>query len=141
MPDVSATVFDPVGDADNAGTVGNVVDGDPSTVWTTSRYFQPFPALKPGIGVLASFDAAEPLTGLTIDSPTAGAVVQVRSAPSAEPTLAETTLLDTVTLSSGRTTVGLDPGRPTQHVLLWITNLGPDNQTRIDDIGFRRTAP
>ncbi|KAA1035484.1 hypothetical protein FVA95_02145 [Pseudonocardia sp. EV170527-09] len=138
---VSATVFDPVGDADNAGTVGNVVDGDPSTVWSTSRYFQPFPALKPGIGVLASFGAAEPLTGLTIDSPTAGAVVQVRSAPSAAPTLADTTLLDTVTLSAGRTTVGLDPGRPTQHVLLWITNLGPNNQTQIDDITFRRTAP
>ncbi len=35
----------------------------------------------------------------------------------------------------------LDPSRPTQHVLLWITNLGPNNQTQIDDVTFRRTAP
>ncbi|MEJ8281419.1 protein kinase family protein [Pseudonocardia spirodelae] len=138
--DVSGEVFDPVGDGDNAATVGNALDGDAGTSWETSRYFQPFPALKPGIGVLASFAATQPLTGLTIDSPSTGTVVEIRSAPSADPTLQQTTLLDTVTLSSGRTTVSLDAAVPTDHVLLWITTLGPDNQTRIDDVTFARTA-
>ncbi|ALL74918.1 membrane protein [Pseudonocardia sp. EC080610-09] len=138
--DVSVQVFDPTGDGDNAGTVDRVLDGDPATTWTTSRYFQPFPALKPGIGVMASFDAPQPVSRLTIDSASPGTVVEVRSAPSAEASLDETTPITTVTLRDGETVVPLDAARPTGHVLLWITTLSSGNQSAIGEIAFARAA-
>ncbi|MBC3194540.1 protein kinase family protein [Pseudonocardia sp. C8] len=140
VPDVSVQVFDPSGDADNADSVGQVVDGDPATAWSTSRYFQPFPALKPGIGVMASFGSPQPVNRLTIAGATPGTVVEVRSAPSADAGLAQTSPITTVTVQDGRTVVPLDAARPTEHVLLWITTLGPNNQSRIGEISFERAV-
>ncbi|MEQ3551372.1 protein kinase family protein [Pseudonocardia nematodicida] len=143
VQNVSVQVFDPEGDGDNAGTVDRVVDGDPATAWNTSRYRQPFPALKDGVGIMASFDAAVPLAGVTIDSSSPGTVVEVRSAPSADSTLDETRRLETVTLDDGETVVPLDSSQPTEHVLLWITTLGGgggSNVSSIDEVSFERAA-
>ncbi|ANY06771.1 protein kinase family protein [Pseudonocardia sp. HH130630-07] len=140
VANVSVQVFDPVGDADNAATVDRVVDGDPTTTWTTSRYFQPFPALKPGIGIMASFDAPEPVTRLTIDSDSPGTVVEVRTAPSPGADLDSTRVVATATLQQGETEVPLDGAMPTENVLLWITTLGPGNQTEIGEFSFERAV-
>ncbi|GAA1391985.1 hypothetical protein GCM10009613_35510 [Pseudonocardia kongjuensis] len=140
VQDVSVQVFDPAGDGDNAATVDRVVDGDPSTTWSTSRYFQQFPALKPGIGIMASFGSPEPVSRLTIDSASAGTVVEVRTAPTADATLGQTDLVRTVTLEQGETVVPLDAAEPTGHVLLWITGLGPGNQSEIGEISFERAV-
>lgn len=137
---VAVQVFDPAGDGDNAETVNRVVDGDPSTAWETARYFEPFPALKPGIGIMASFDGPQPVTRLTIDSASPGTVVEVRSAPSADAGLAQTRTLSTVTLQDGRTVVPLDGAQPTGGVLLWITTLGQGNQSAIGEIAFERAV-
>lgn len=137
---VSVQVFDPAGDADNAETVDQAVDGDPATSWSTSRYFEPFPALKPGVGIMASFDSAQPVTRLTIDSASPGTVVEVRSAPSADTSLAQTDPITTVTLENGETVVPLDGAPPTGHVLLWITTLGSNNQSEIGEISFERAV-
>ena len=51
-----ATDFDPLGDdSENPGEVGNVIDGDPSTTWTTSTYYNnpALGGLKAGVGVHA----------------------------------------------------------------------------------------
>jgi hypothetical protein len=46
------TTVDPFGDGgENDDRVGNLVDGDPQTVWRTERYRDPLPLLKPGVGL------------------------------------------------------------------------------------------
>ncbi|WP_219415951.1 protein kinase family protein [Pseudonocardia nigra] len=136
-------VYDNVGDRDNADQVARVLDGDGGTAWATSTYQQQFPALKPGIGIMVSFESAVQLAGLAIESPSAGTVVEVRSAPSADAPLAETTPITEVTLERGRTPVSLAESQPVNHVLLWITTLadvGEGYASEISEIEFRRAG-
>jgi hypothetical protein len=136
-----ARVFDPVGDSDNASRVSRAVDGNLTTSWATAEYRQPFPALKPGIGIMTSFVSVEQLSRLTVQSPSDGTVVEIRSAPSENAQLGETVLLAKQTLKSGNTTISLADSQPVEHVLVWITKLGgggSDNVTQIDELTFYR---
>ena len=46
------TAFDPEADGDeNSAAAGNVVDGNPTTVWKTDKYNANFPSLKKGVGI------------------------------------------------------------------------------------------
>ena len=72
------------GDRDNAGRVSRVIDGNPRSGWNTFTYRQQFPALKPGVGIMVSFASAVQLSELTIQSPSPGTVVEIRSAPSSD---------------------------------------------------------
>lgn len=46
------TVMDPFGEGgENDDLAGALVDGDVSSEWTTERYLDPLPLLKPGVGV------------------------------------------------------------------------------------------
>ena len=48
----AASTFDPYGEGgENDGSVGLVIDGDPSTTWRTERYRDPIDLLKPGVGL------------------------------------------------------------------------------------------
>src|SRR5699024_12604472 len=49
-------LFNPGSDGDNPQDAKLAVDGDPDTSWQTDLYKQQLPALKPGVGLLASFD-------------------------------------------------------------------------------------
>jgi hypothetical protein len=134
-------VFDPVGDSDNAARVSRAVDGNLTTSWATAEYRQPFPALKPGIGIMTSFVSVEQLSRLTVQSPSDGTVVEIRSAPSENAQLGETVLLAKQTLKPGSTTISLADSQPVEHVLVWITKLGgggSDNVTEIDELTFYR---
>jgi hypothetical protein len=136
-----ARVFDPVGDSDNAVRVSRAVDGNLATSWATAEYRQPFPALKPGIGIMTSFVSVEQLSRLTVQSPSDGTVVEIRSAPSENAQLGDTVLLAKQTLKSGSTTISLADSQPVEHVLVWITKLGgggSDNVTEIDELTFYR---
>ncbi|HEV7468162.1 MAG TPA: protein kinase family protein [Pseudonocardia sp.] len=136
-----ARVFDPVGDSDNAARVSRAVDGNLTTSWATAEYRQPFPALKPGIGIMTSFVSVEQLSRLTVQSPSDGTVVEIRSAPSENAQLGETVLLAKQTLKPGSTTISLADSQPVEHVLVWITKLGgggSDNVTEIDELTFYR---
>jgi hypothetical protein len=140
---VGATVYDNVGDRDNAGRVSRVIDGDPDTGWRTSNYRQQFPALKPGVGIMTSFASPVQLSGLAIDSPSPGTQVEIRSAPSSDAALGETVLLARATLDDGVTSVSLSNSQPAQYVLVWITRLGgggSENSTEIREVSFRRIA-
>lgn len=139
----AAAIYDKVGDGDNGNRVSRVIDGDPRSFWRTASYKQQFPALKPGIGVMVSFGAAVQLSDLTIDSPSPGTVVEIRSAPTADAAFADTSVLATATLDGGSTDISLAGSQPVTHVLVWITKLsGPagDNASQIDEIRFRRAA-
>jgi len=136
-------VVDFVGDSDNAGQVARVIDGDPGSTWRTFAYRQQFPALKPGVGIMVSFASAVQLSGVTIDSPSPGTRVELRSAPAADAALDETVLIGGSTLAEGGTTVPLTDSQPVEHVLLWITELGGgggEYRSEIGEVEFRRVV-
>ncbi len=136
-------VFDPTGDPDNAGRVSRVIDGDPATNWRTYEYKQQFPAYKPGVGIMVSFASAVQLAAVTIDSPSPGTVIQVRSAQSADAALDDTTVIAEGALGDGGTQISLAGSQPVTHVLLWITKLGgggSDNVTQINEVQFLRAG-
>ncbi len=137
-----ATVVDDVGDRDNAGQVGNAVDGDPSTAWGTSTYDQQFPALKPGVGIMVSFDTAVQLADVTITSPSPGTEIEVRVSPSADAGVEDTDVIGDATLDDGATAVDLDGSQPVQHVLVWITGLADADgfTSEIAEIEFGRAG-
>jgi hypothetical protein len=140
---VSLEVYDKTGDRDNADEVDRAVDGDPRTSWSTYTYRQQLPALKPGVGLMASFAGVEQLSQLTISSPSAGTVVEIRSSPSATADLEDTTVLTRQTLESGTTTISLADSQPVQHLLVWITTLsgtGDARVSQVDEIVFYRAG-
>jgi hypothetical protein len=125
--------------ADNPREAGRVLDGDPNTLWRSDRYFQPFPTFKPGIGLLATFGQPVTLAEVDIDSPSAGTVVQVRTASSATADINSTQLVGQATLTNGHTEIKLNRAPPSQYVLVWITTLagsGQNNQSSIGEITY-----
>ncbi|MET0233455.1 MAG: protein kinase family protein [Kibdelosporangium sp.] len=129
------------GDQDNARTISRVMDGNPKTVWKTATYKKPFPAVKPGIGVLASFDQATKMATVTVDSPSEGTVVEIRTVASPTAKIEDTKVIGNATLGNGRTEIPLATADPTQYVLVWITKLGGSadaNATQIREIEFQR---
>jgi hypothetical protein len=136
-------VYSPTGDLDNAGRAARVIDGDPRSSWRTFSYKQQFPALKPGVGLMVSFASAVQLASLTVQSPSAGTEIEIRTATSSDADLADTTVVARATLEDGTTQVSLSGSQPATHLLVWITKLGgggTDNVTQIDEVQFLRAA-
>ncbi len=138
-----ADVYDITGTGDSSERVGRAIDGNPSSFWRTDTYNQQFPAFKQGIGVMVSFESAVQLSDLTIDSPSAGTVVEIRSAAAVDAPFADTKVMATSTLQDGSTDIALPGSQPVTHVLVWITKLATpngQNVSQIDEIRFRRAA-
>jgi hypothetical protein len=129
------------GDKDNSRNIKRVIDESTKTTWSTGKYKQPFPASKPGIGMLATFADATKLTSVTIDSPSSGTEVEIRSADSPTAKFGDTTVIGKATLGEGRTDIPVTGAEPGRYVLIWITKLGvsgKDNVTQIREIEFVR---
>jgi hypothetical protein len=111
--------------SDNAPEIGNVVDGNPATVWMSSYYATaPFGNLKDGIGVILNLGQSHRLQKLVVDSSTAGWAATVYAA--ARPAGKLSAWGAPVTSASGidgSHTFALD-GHPGGAVLLWITTPG-----------------
>ncbi|WP_028924303.1 protein kinase family protein [Pseudonocardia acaciae] len=139
----SVRVFDPTGDPDNSGRISRLVDDDPRSSWSTYIYKRPFPALKPGVGVMVSFASPVQLSRLTIASPSTGSRIEIRSAPAPDATFAQTIQIGETTVNSGTADVPLTGSQPVQNVLVWITKLGgggDQNVTEIGDLRFERVT-
>jgi hypothetical protein len=134
----AVVVYNVKGDADNAKRAKDSVDGSTKTSWRTDKYKQPFPTLKPGIGLIASFAEAVRFATISIDSPSEGTKVEIRTAPSDKPALDDTKLIGEATLSAGHTDIPLAAAEPTQFVIIWITQLADGNQSEISEIAFVR---
>jgi serine/threonine-protein kinase len=121
--------FDPKpgdGSEDDAA-LGNVIDGNPNTVWSTEQYQQQFPALKPGVGLWLDLGAAHDLHRVTVDTTTSGwsASMYVADQPGAA-------LTDWGKSVASGTDLGTQHvfdvnGAHGQYVLLWLTSLPFDN--------------
>jgi hypothetical protein len=131
-------VYNIKGTPDNARRANNAADGKGDTSWKTDKYNQQFPTLKPGIGLIAAFAEPVKFATITIDSPSAGTVVQIRSAPTDKPKLDDTKVIGEGTLSAGKTEIKLANAEPTQYVIVWITKLGEGNLSELSELGFIR---
>ncbi|MBI2696977.1 murein biosynthesis protein MurJ [Mycobacterium nebraskense] len=126
-----ATVYSPDGDADNAGTAGQAIDGDPSTAWATEVYTDavPFPSFKQGEGLILQLPNPTVVGQVTIDTPSSGTKVEIRSSATAAPaSLNDTTVLaPAFTLKPGHNVIPVRAGSPTSNLLVWISTLGTTN--------------
>lgn len=136
----SVRVFDPTGDPDNPGRVARAVDGDPNSSWSTYQYRNPFPVLKPGVGIMVSFATPVQLARLTIVSPSNGSRIEIRSAPTPDAAFTQTIPITDTTMVGGRAVVSLSGSQPVQNVLIWITKLSPANITEISELRFERAT-
>jgi hypothetical protein len=138
---VAARVYDPTGQPDNPSQVWRALGTDPRGGWSTETYRQPFPALKPGVGIMLTFASPVQLSALTVTSPSAGSRIEVRAATSDDDGLDHMRTLANVILRAGDTPVSLANSQPVQYVLVWITKLGgggSQNVTEISNLRFER---
>jgi hypothetical protein len=136
-----ASVYNIADDPDNPGAVGKVIDGNTATGWKTFDYRQPFPALKPGVGIMLTLANPSSPTTAVIDSPSDGTKVEIRAATSPNPDLATTTVIGQATLAGGHTEIPLQVGQPTQYLLVWITQVpgaGGKYSSDITEVGLMR---
>ncbi|HUQ61234.1 protein kinase family protein [Lentzea sp.] len=135
-------VYDVTNQPDNANQASRAVDTNATTFWRTDNYFQQFPSLKPGIGLMASFAEPVKLASVTITSPSKGTHVEIRVASAQNSPLEETKVIGVADLSDGQTQIQLNEHEPTGHVLIWITQLssvdGGKNQSEIREIVYTR---
>jgi hypothetical protein len=130
--------YNPEGTEDDEKNASNVTDGDQGTVWETDTYKQQFPALKSGVGILASFADSVRFAAVEIDSPSPGTEIEIRTAPSANPELNETKVIAKGTLQGGKTHIELPRTEPTQYLIVWVSKLGDGNKTGIGELTFIR---
>jgi putative peptidoglycan lipid II flippase len=136
-----ATVFSPDGDADNPGQAGQAIDGDPSTSWSTEVYTDavPFPNFKKGEGLVLQLPNPTVVGAVSIDTPSTGTKVEIRSASTSSPaTLEDTKVLAPATaLKPGHNVIKVSSGSPTSNLLVWISTLGTTDgksQAQIQEI-------
>jgi putative peptidoglycan lipid II flippase len=126
-----ATVYSPDGDADNPGQAGQAIDGDPSTAWSTEVYTDavPFPTFKQGEGLMLQLPNPTVIGQVTIDTPSSGTKVEIRSASTPSPSkLDDTTVLaPAFALKPGHNVIPVRGGSATSNVLVWISTLGTTN--------------
>ncbi len=126
-----ATVYSPDGDADNPGQAGQAIDGDPSTSWSTEVYTDavPFPGFKQGEGLMLQLPNPTVVGQVTIDTPSTGTKVEIRSASNPTPSaLSDTNVLaPAFPLKPGHNVIPVRAGSPTSNLLVWISTLGTTN--------------
>jgi putative peptidoglycan lipid II flippase len=144
----SASVFSPDGSPDSPGEAGAAIDSNPSTAWSTDRYYDadPFPKFKSGVGLLLKLEKPTPPGAVTVDLDCTGTVVQIRAAQSDQPkTLTETTELTPPTpLRSGQNRIPITDPAPVSNVLVWISKLGSadgDNRCALSEVGLQAASP
>ena len=140
---VRLTSFDPFdtdGDGEHDNELPLLIDGDPTSGWTTQAYRDNLaPNWKTGVGVVFTLEKSTSLSELTLTSPMLGWTVEVYVAEN-EPSLRKDLRGwgDIVTSGTATTTdkhrfdLGQHQGR---YVLVWITKLAGDGQFRDGNYG------
>jgi serine/threonine protein kinase len=113
-------------------------DGNPATYWHSDQYRNAtFGNLYPGLGLAIHLSATATLHQLAVSSTTVGWAAQTYTSstpvPSGQPVSAWGLPTDTKTAVNGSTTFTLGSHKD-QWILLWLTNLGPTFQTRINEL-------
>jgi hypothetical protein len=118
-------VYNVTGTPDYPQDAQLAVDGDPGTFWRTETYFDDFPALKPGEGLIATFDKPTKFREVDITTSHPGSVVEIRAADTPQPASIDDTRLvsSPAPLGNGLTKIQLNQQDPSKYLLVWITHL------------------
>lgn len=114
---------------ENPDTVGNVIDGNPATSWTTVTYYNrpDLGGLKPGVGLMLDLGSDQQVGSLTARFGQAGTGFSVYAAPegvTAAPTGPNAMRqVGSADDAGERATVELEGAPATRFVLLWLTTL------------------
>ncbi len=132
---VQATAFDPDGDGtENDELAANILDGDPSTAWSTVCYSDEYLGGKRGVGLVVTLGATG--TGsLAIDIASAPWIVEIYSSAA---DIAPATIADwgaTIASANGRDadTVTVPVIAPGRHLLVLMRQLGPSDGCSADN--------
>ena len=124
----AAKAFNPGKEPDSPRRVNYLFDGDPSTFWTTSDYFQQFGSgYANGSGAVLTLASPATVRTVTLDSPSQGTHVEIRSADSDNPDLESSPVVGAADLKTGKTTIPINAAGPTRNLIVWITKLTPNN--------------
>ncbi len=137
----SIAVYSPQGVPDDPRGASLAIDGNTGTQWSTDQYFQQLPALKNGVGLMASFDRPVKVMTVGIESPTPGTHVEIRTAPGPNTPIDQTRVIASADLTGQHTEIAVDPPveQASDHVLVWITRLAPAGsrfQSKITELTF-----
>ena len=128
---VSAQVFSPSGEADNPGQAALAIDGNPATAWETDTYRDavPFPSFKSGVGLLLQLPKPTVVGAVTVDLPSTGTKIQIRSSATSTPAKLDdtTALTQPVSMQPGHNSIPVKASAPTSYLLVWISTLGTTN--------------
>jgi len=117
--------YDPDGDGhENDASAGNATDGNPSTYWSTERYFDAPSLNKAGVGLV--LDAGEPvkLRSLSLTTSTPGFTAVIRSGDAAGGPFPNT-VSASQQVQGTSTPFTINTSSPHRYWLVWITRLGP----------------
>jgi serine/threonine protein kinase len=120
--------FDPEGDGqeESPDTVPLAVDGNPTTAWRTSTYFDPLSLQKSGVGLMVDLGEPTDVSDVRLTMIGAGTDLELRAAPDATTAPTSPEQMRVVAQQAGAgTDVTLEPNRPvtTQYLLIWLTEL------------------
>jgi hypothetical protein len=140
-PDMVRIVDPPQGDRSDSDEAKNVVDGDPDTSWTTHSFKSPkFGNLKAGMGVLINLGRPRNLADVRVETSSSGVGMDIR-AGTTDPgnnSQGDQKIVQTYTKlgepdadakadGTNRIFSVFDPNTQYQYVLVWLTELPPND--------------
>ncbi len=127
----------------NSGTVGDAIDGDPSTAWSTEQYYSGSLG-KPGVGLYVDANPGVAAREIVIDTPTPGFSAQIyaRTTQPDPATFGGWTRLATVNSVGARQRIPVNStGQRYRFYLVWITQLPPgQNVASLGEVILYRLA-
>jgi len=131
------TDFDPQGSGapgENPADLPNLIDGDPTTTWTTEGYESPtLRGVKDGVGFVVDLGRSTVVDAVQLTVALPGVAVELRGADeeldATDPEAAsDTELLDSTAAAEAVTELGPDEPTEARYLLIWVTgNLQPDS--------------
>jgi len=134
--------YDPLGDhVEDPGTVGNVVDRDPSTYWQTESYYSGS-LQKPGVGVYLDASPGVQARKIEIDTPTPGWNVEIYARDTPPPVSLQAgswpdgwTRVGALNSVQAKSVISLVSSAKYVYYLVWITQLPPHSElVRISEL-------
>jgi len=131
----AVSAYDPEGDgSENDGEVPLATDGNPGTAWQTEHYAtSAFGNLKSGVGLVVDAGCAVGLESLTITSDSPGYTALIKAGDSRTGPFTD----DSSSQVGGTSTKFDLNGTKARYYMIWITNLGPDNQVSVNEVTAR----
>jgi predicted Ser/Thr protein kinase len=127
----SAAAYDPFGDGqEHDEAAQDAIDGNDATPWMTEHYRS---FTKQGVGLVVGANRAVSPKTMTIVTDTPGFTAQIKAGDAA--TGPFHTVSNSRTITSTTATFSLNGGG--RYFLVWITNLGENDQVRIDEVKAR----